>query len=272
MRSLLPPQMGSKKSVIPSQKEQLRQDLASRFPSELVDELLEAYTTAKKAALMGDLHKAESYFGQFCEAAIRICRFVVTGGYTAIGDSNFKVGTELNASVNHPKGREEDEPFRLLIPHTVQAMYNIRNRRGVDHLSPIKPNHIDATVLAAQSDWILAELTRLATTHDFAQAQALIDTLVDRQMPLIEMINGEWKLLHTDLPTDDAILLALYHDAKLVQADIVRIVKRSQPAVSLAIKKLDDEGYLHKSGRSISITTKGQKRIESLPQLRALMN
>ncbi len=255
----------------PSQKEQLRADLVSRYPTELVDEALSAYMTAKKAALADDLHKAESYFGQFCEAAIRICRHVVTGKYTPIGDSGFKVNTELTQTTSAPKGREEDESFRLLIPHTVQAMYNIRNRRGVDHLSQIKPNHIDARVLTAQADWILAELTRLATTHDFKQAQALIDALVDRQMPLIEMINGEWKLLQTDLELEDAILLALYHDDDLKQADVVRIVKRSQPKVSVAITSLDKEGFLHKSGRTTIITSKGRTRVESLPALRALM-
>jgi len=63
----------------------------------------------------------------------------------------------------------------------------------------------------------------------------------------------------------------LYHDDKLKQADIVRIVKRSQPTVSLATTKLDKEGFLHKAVRSISITSKGRKRVEGLPELRALM-
>jgi hypothetical protein len=263
--------MSSRRSSSPSMGAQLRQDLVSRYPSSLVDELLAAYTIAKAAALVDDLHKVESYFGQFCEAVIRICRQAVTGSHTPIGDSSFSVEKEIMATTGVPKGKEEDEPLRLLIPHTVRAMYNIRNRRGVDHLSRIKPNHIDARVLTAQADWILAELTRLATTHDFAQAQALIDTLVDRQLPLIEMINGEWKLLQTDLHLEEAILLATYHDEDLAQVDIVRIVRRSQGTVSTAITKLDNEGYLHKSKRTISITSKGRSRVEALPELRKLV-
>lgn len=263
--------MSRKKSSIPSQRDILRADLVSRYPEDLVDAALSAYMTAKRAALSDDLHKSEVLFGQFCEAAIRICRKAVTGACTPIGDSSFGVDKELTATTSASKGREEDEPLRLLIPHTIRAMYNIRNRRGVDHLSHIKPNHIDARVLTAQADWILAELTRLATTHDFAQAQALIDSLVDRQMPLIEMINGEWKLLETGLQPEDAILLALYHDDELTQVDIVSIVKRSQSVVSKAISKLDKEGFLHKSVRTITITTKGRARVEDLPALRKLL-
>jgi hypothetical protein len=255
----------------PSQIDQLRADLLTRYPADIVDPMLDAYAIAKRAAFVDDLQKVETHFGQFCEAAIRICRFVVTGGYTPIGDSRFKVNTEITATTSKPKSKEEDEPFRVLIPHTIQAMYNIRNRRGVDHLSQIKPNHIDARVLTAQADWILAELTRLATRHDFAQAQALIDALVDRQIPLLEMIHGEWKLLETNLGLQDAILLALYHDDKLLQADIVAFVKRGQSTVSKAITNLDVNGFLHKSGRIITITSKGRNRVERLPEVRDFM-
>jgi hypothetical protein len=263
--------MSSKNKTVPNLKETLRADLIVRYPEELVDQTLNAYLAAKRAALVDDLQKAESLFGQFCEGAIRICRKVITGSHTPIGDPGFKVSVEVKACLVHSKDRLEDEPFRVLIPNAITAMYDIRNRRGVDHLSQIKPNHIDARVLTAQSDWILAELTRLATTHDFAQAQRLVDSLVDRQIPLLEMINGEWKLLQTDLCLGDAILLALYHDSKLSQADMVTFVKRSQPTVSKAIAKLDNEGFLHKSGRTLTITSKGQKRVDSLPELRALV-
>lgn len=257
----------SKAKAPPSLKDRLRADLRSRYPSDLVDITLEAYLEAKRAALMDDLQKAESLFGQFCEGVIRICRHIVAGSYTAIGDPAFKVNTEANACTSHPIGRLEDEPFRILIPNTITAMYGIRNRRGVDHLSRIRPNHIDARVLIAQSDWILAELTRLATAHDFIQAQERIDSLVERQVPIIEKIDGVWKLLRTDLSVDDAVLVALYHDDDLSQSDLVGIVRKSQPTISLAVTRLDGKALLHKAGRKIKITTLGRKRVESLPEV-----
>jgi hypothetical protein len=262
--------MPSSKPKALSLKDKLRADLNARYPTDLVDETLDAYMTAKRAALMNDLHKAETLFGQFCEGAIRICRHVVTGKYTPIGDPAFKVNVEANITTSHPIGKLEDEPFRILIPGTILAMYGIRNRRGVDHLSKIKPNHIDARVLIAQSDWILAELTRLATKHDFNQAQQLIDSLVERQVPIIEKIDGVWRLLRTDLSVDDAVLVALYHDDDLSQADLVGIVRRSQPTVSLAVTRLDEKALVHKAGRKITITSLGRMRVEVLPEIRQL--
>ena len=263
--------VSSKTKAPPSLKDTLRADLTTRYPADLVDETLDAYLAAKRAALMDDLQKAESLFGQFCEGAIRICRYIVTGTYTPIGNPAFKVNVEVNACLNRPIGKLEDEPFRILIPNTITAMYGIRNRRGVDHLSQIKPNHIDARVLIAQSDWILAELTRLATTHDFRQAQELIDSLVERQVPIIEKIDGVWKLLRTDLGVDDAILVALYHDDDLSQAELVGIVRKSQPTVSFAVTRLDEKALVHKAARKIKITSLGRKRVESLPEIRKLI-
>lgn len=250
---------------IPTVKDLLYADLIARYPKELVDESLNAYVIAKSAALSNDFHKAETHFGLFCEAAVRICRHEVAPPYTALGDSGFKVDLEIKACVQSTKGPSDS--FRLLVPNTVRAMYDIRNRRGVDHLSHIKPNHIDARVLTAQSDWILAELFRLATTHDFSHAQKVVDSIVERQVSLIERINGEWKLLKTSLNTDDAILLVLYHDEDVSQADLVSILKRSQPTISNTVKRLDAEGLLHKSGKALFITSLGRKRVEALPEL-----
>lgn len=248
-------------------KDRLRANLVTRYKTELVDAALDAYTTAKQAAFLDDFQKVESNIGQLCEAAIRICRDVVTGSYTPIGDSSFKVEAEINACLSAAKGREEDEPLRLLIPHTIRAMYWIRNRRGVDHLSKIKPNHIDARALVAQADWVLAELYRLATTHDFEQAQTVVDSLVERQLPVIEKIRGDWKLLKTDFELDDAVLVIIYHDDDLKQSDLVRIIKESQPSVSRAIERLDRKGLLHKKDRSLTITSAGRRHVETLPAL-----
>jgi len=73
----------------------------------------------------------------------------------------------------------------------------------------------------------------------------------------------------TSLNSDDAILLVLYHDEEASQAELVSILKRAQPTISNAVKRLDAEGFLHKSGKALFITSLGRKRVESLPELLA---
>jgi hypothetical protein len=232
--------------------------------------MLDAYSIAKRAAAVGDWRKAESHLGIFCEAAIRICKNVVTGTYTEIGHPKFKVETEAKACPQAQMRKVEDEPFRILIPDVIVAVYAIRSRRGVDHLSKIQPNHIDAKVQLAQADWILAELIRLATTHDFEQVQQIIDSLVERETPLLEKINGHWKILEPGMGIDDMILLVAYHDDEITQVDLVRVSGKSQPTVSRAVDRLHAMALLHRDGRRLTITSTGRKQVESRTQARAL--
>lgn len=248
----------------------VRSYLVSRYPEELIDAMLSAYGIAKGAWTLGDWHKAESHLGLFCEAAIRICKQMATGSYTEIGHPKFKVENEATACSQVPMGKVEDEPFRVLIPVVISAVYAIRNRRGVDHLSKIKPNHIDAKVQLAQADWVLAELTRLATTHDFGHVQQVIDSLVERESPLIEKINGQWKVLAPSMNVEDMILLVCYHDDDATQTELVRITGKLQPTVSRVIDRLDALALLHKDGRRLTITSTGRKRVESSLNLPSL--
>jgi hypothetical protein len=248
----------------------VRSYLVSRYPEELVDAMLSAYGIAKRSWTLGDWHKTESHLGLFCEAAVRICRQIATGTYTEIGHPKFKVETEAMACSQVTMTTVADEPFRVLIPVVIAAVYAIRNRRGVDHLSKIKPNHIDAKVQLAQADWILAELTRLATTNDFGHVQQIIDSLVERESPLIEKINGQWKVLDPSMSLEDMILLVCYHDDEMSQVELVRICGKTQSTVSRALDRLDADALLHKDGRRITITSTGRKRVESSPKLRSL--
>lgn len=249
----------------------IHSSLGARYPEELVASAFSAYDTAKRAMIVHDWHKAQSHVGLFCEAVIRICRNEVTGTYTAIGDFKFKLENEANACLNHATSADDIEPFRYMIPTIAKAAYAVRNRRGVDHLAQIKPNHIDARLQMSQADWMLAELIRCAATkRSFEHAQAVVDSIMERELPLLERINGEWKVLVPDMSLDDMILLVKYNDNDAKQADLVKICRKSQPTVSRAIDRLDEQAYLHKSGRNITITTLGRKRVEALPRQRAL--
>ena len=250
---------------MPVDQHALRDELVKRYPDELVDELLPQYVAAKRAAYAEDFAKIESSLGLFCEAAIRICTNEVAGSFVPIGDASFGVEKALNACTNSAAGSAHDT-FRLLIPNTVKAMYAIRNRRGVDHLSLIKPNHIDARVVTAQADWVVAELYRLAAKVATAEAQATVDHIVEREIPIVERIEGELAILSTTISTEDSILLAKYFEGgPIKQADLVRIVRRAQPTVSLTMKKLVEGRFLHQAkDGAYYLTAKGRARVEAL--------
>ena len=49
----------------------------------------------------------------------------------------------------------------------------------------VDSNHMDATLVLAMSNWVLAELVRVFHTMAIKDAQMLVDALADRRLPLV---------------------------------------------------------------------------------------
>ena len=77
-------------------------------------------------------------------------------------------------------------------------LYEIRNNRGVGHAGgDVDPNHIDATLVVATCNWIMAELVRVFEELPISEAQTLVDRLVEYTCPIIWQ-NDEVKRIFTE--------------------------------------------------------------------------
>lgn len=63
----------------------------------------------------------------------------------------------------------------------------------------MNPNLADATLLATASDWILAEILRLHYDCTLDEAQAIVNGLVQRKLPLVYEIDGMKRVLNSRL-------------------------------------------------------------------------
>jgi hypothetical protein len=110
----------------------------------------------------------------------------------------------MEQSVSQP------DSIRLHIPRTLKLIYDIRNKRDAAHLADgIDPNLQDATLVIGNMDWTLAELVRLHHAVDPDDAQAIIENLVTREVPVIQEIDGH-PVIFADLAPRDQALLMLY--------------------------------------------------------------
>lgn len=180
----------------------IRTALLVRFPPEIVDALFEQYREARDGELIGAHEDVERALGFFAEAAARLCAEACNVPYPAIGDNSFKIDAVINACV----ASTAPDPYKVLIPRLLRAMYDVRSRRGVDHLSSLRPNAIDARRLMAEADWIIAEIARVELTLDVTQAAALVADLTTPRLPLVEEIHGEWHVLSDDLSPEEQLL------------------------------------------------------------------
>ena len=123
--------------------------------------------------------------------------------------------------------------IRIQIPRMLIALYEIRNNRNVGHVGgDVDPNHMDAVCVLHMAKWIMAELVRVLHEVSTDEATAIVDSLADRETPLIWEVNGKKRVLSTKLGMRAKTLLLLHASNRPVaEADLVSWVEHSNPSV-----------------------------------------
>jgi len=170
--------------------------------------------------------------GKLCEVALSILRGYVDGQYPkrAGKPKNFLIACsdlEKANSLTFPR------TVRIQIPRVLIALYEVRNNRGVGHVGgDVDPNHMDAVFVLFAAKWIVAELIRLFHDLDPEEAARAVDALVEREVPLIWEVNGKRRVLATQLPMKEKMLLLLYGSPSAIdERTIIDWLEHSNPSV-----------------------------------------
>lgn len=238
--------------------------LNAGIPAELAAELLDAYSEAKKRYHLGDLRPNLVEGGRFSEAAFRILQWATdSGNFTPLGQSLPGVPTLLGHLAQRTA---HDESLRLHIPRVLQGIYQIRNARNGPHLGTINVNKMDATLVIHDMDWILAELVRLYHNVGPNEAQALVDDLVAKEVPAMQIFDGYPRILK-DLSQPNHILVLLYWrgSAGASRAELSGWLptRSAKSNLSANVKRLSERHLLHDDGSRIRITIVGEQEVEA---------
>jgi hypothetical protein len=238
--------------------------LAVGIPVDLVDELLETYTEAKRRYHLGDLRPQEVEGGRFSEAVFRILQHVCNQPVTLLGNSLPSVDVLLPKFENETG---QPDAIRLHIPRTLKLVYDIRNKRDAAHLADgIDPNLQDATLVIGNMDWVVAELVRLYHNVSADEAQMIIENLVTKEVPAVEEIDGQPVVL-TDLKPRDQALLMLYRagTAGATLEELAGWLRTRKDHLRDRLAALDAQRLilLHPRTGRYHITAKGRHEVES---------
>jgi hypothetical protein len=232
------------------------------LPKEVVTELLDAFTEAKRRFYRSDLRPNAVEGGRFAEAAFRVLQWAATGSYTPIGKTLPKVDQLLATLPNSPA----NDSIRLHIPRTLRLIYDIRNKRDAAHLADgIDPNLQDATLVVRNMEWVLAELVRLYHGVPADEAQLIIIELVSKEVPAIQLF-GEFPRVLSDLKASDYCLVLLYWRGAngATFGEIASWVRSSMKSnLRRTLAGLDARNLIHFSGDRWFITQLGEKSAES---------
>ena len=144
--------------------------------------------------------------GHFVEAARRFIEHRLSGKYLAVGK------TLPNLNFDELKRLESltgPESYRLHVPRALLAIYGLRNKRGVGHLSVVSPNYLDATFILCTCKWVLGEFLRTESKLSFDETVAIVEQVVERPLPSVWEIGQRRRILVAGLSQRDQTLFLL---------------------------------------------------------------
>ncbi len=240
----------------------IRKQLISALDSQLVDALFKAYNELKNQYYLGKHKPSELEGAHFAEVVIRMLQYITTGAYTPLGVSLPKFDLREQERYSQLPSENFPDSVRIHIPRALLAIYGIRHRRGVGHVGgDINPNLSDSTFIVTTCDWILAELLSLYYTSSLDEAQKLVDSLVERKVPLVEDFDGYLKILDPKLSVSHKILVLLYCRGKegASISELRHWIKtKSSSHIPTTIETLQHQkGYVHRDDSRCFITRTG---------------
>lgn len=245
--------------------DEIKGQLSSRIPSELVNALLYEYALMKEALIRNDYRASGLQGGRFCEIAKRILLNVTGNPYPPL-TTTITLGLNfLNDCSNFSPSYHES--LRLHIPRLLFATYNLRNRRNIGHVGgDVDPNKSDALFVYQNCTWVFTELIRLFYTKDVTHAQYLVEQLVDIKLPLIWEVDGFCKILNPEISLDDKILSLLYYKQPAclsIELLLSWLEYENKTYLKKKLGALTKLSFIHYINEAYRITPKGVKHVEN---------
>jgi hypothetical protein len=204
--------------------------------------------------------------GKLCEIIYTIIKGNVDGSYPASPSKPANMVDACRALENAPSTFSRS--IRIQIPRILMSLYEIRNNRGVGHVSgEINPNHMDANAVLYMSKWLMSELVRIFHNVDTTTATEIIDSIVERTFPIVWEINGMKRILDQSFSMKDKTLILLYQSQKhLSESDLVEWLEHSNPSIFRrdVLRKLHKDKLIEYNEKSkfVYISPKGIKYVE----------
>jgi hypothetical protein len=185
-------------STSKSKPDALETALAS-IPVTFRKKITKSYLDLKRRHAEAEYDAAGLSTGKFCEAVLRLLQNELTGSHTPFGDRIVNFGEACEKLTQTPK-TAGNESLRIVIPRTLSFLYTLRNKRGIGHVGgDVDANEIDSATMARASDWITCELIRIYHRLSLEDAQALVDSISTRNIPIVWEVAGKKRVLQNSL-------------------------------------------------------------------------
>lgn len=197
------------------------QTALAAIPDGLREPLLAEYGSIVQNFAENRWSPSELSGGKFCEIVYTILDGFARSSYAAMPSKPRAFdqacrGLESNGHV--PRS------FQILIPRLLPALFEVRNNRGVGHAgSDVDPNHMDAVFVMSSCSWVMAELVRVFHGISTAEAQKIVDGLVERRVSMLWVGQDMKRVLDPEMSLrDQVLLLSSTAPDKILSADLLK--------------------------------------------------
>lgn len=228
--------------------EDLGDILRGQLSNDLVHELLRQHARMHQRFQAADPEGALEAVGKYAEVAIRCDQHVVTGACVPL-TAPLAPFDQLVRTIEATPSGSSPESLRIIAPRVLHAMYTIRSKRRGGHVSgELSPQRIDALLTLQMADWFLAELVRVLGQLSLEEGQALVDSLVQRRIPVVYRDRDILVVTRHDLALRDEILVLVYAEATgLTENDIVAATRAARTTARGAVESLVDARLAYKT-------------------------
>jgi len=189
-------------------------NVSKRFREKIVTAYLDIKKRYQESTFNQSYDTAGISAGKFCESVLRFLQQELTNQSIPFGKHIPNFNEECQKLINLPS-TAGSESLRVVIPRALVFLYTLRGKRGIGHVGgDIEANGIDLATIVRICDWIMCELLRVFHSMPIEDAQALLDSMAIKSIPIVWDISGKKRILKTDLSYKQKILLLLYSSAE----------------------------------------------------------
>jgi len=244
-------------------KNKVHQIIESSYNMELADKILDSYNEIEGNFFLEKWKPSELDAGHFVEALRRLIEQELTSQYTPFNKKLTNFNDIVLKQYEQQKGHES---FRMIIPRILKTIYNIRNKRGVGHINDVSPNEMDSLLILNSTKWILSEIVRLKSKLSIADTQELIDNIVERNVDLLWKNDSFTRVLNTNIPASEKVLLLLYDTDNQYVDELQKIIEyQNKSNFSKLIISLHKNRFIEKQTNGFClISPKGVIKAEKI--------
>ena len=194
--------------------EKVGEIIESSFDKKIANHVVSTFTDIERNFALNRWKECGLAGGHFVEAVRRALDLELFGTYEGFGSEDQLPPFGKDVMVDYITA-DGPQSYTRIIPYALKAIYNIRNNRGVGHLSEVEPSEMDATQILYSAKWTLAELVRLNSDLEPSGTRKLVEKIMEREISLVWRDEGIRRVLDPSMEAEDQVLVLLLDESPL---------------------------------------------------------